>query len=254
MNAPAVIKAARSRPKKAASALAPAASLAGMRLWKDVADDVRVDPAKPGCLPASIDATEPTAAPDFAADAVPAAVPQVVSGPVAEAIETAAEAPILVVVAEGGLEPHVSPFPQRTRDERRKDSDILGYWARIRGDRAMPAWKDLDQNQIAYFWPNSFLMACISRGDHAPPMVARATRIIDDDGVADRSADLAFTAAMVSWIVRVSLDVATVAAPLDDRWTFPTESGEWMQCDLMAMPLSDTGRRVDHVLCHVKRV
>lgn len=256
MNAHAVIGPEKARRKKAPATLAPAASLAGMRLWKDAPGDAGPDPQKPGCLaepaPATA-ATTPLAAPP------PHVVP--LAEPAQPLPDTALVPPPLppeaiapeFTVADGGIEPHVSPFPQRARDARRKDSDILGYWARIRGDRPMPAWKDLDQNQIAYFWPNSFLLACVSRGDHAPPMIARASRIVDDDGLADRSGDFEFTAPMVSWIVRVSRDVATVAAPLDDHWTFPTASGAWMKCDLIAMPLSETGERVDAVLCHVKQ-
>jgi hypothetical protein len=161
------------------------------------------------------------------------------------------EVPLEII--EGGLERHVSPYPQRARDGRRCNSDILGYWARIRGDRAMPAWSDLDANQIAFFWPNSFLLACVFRGDHLPPMISRATRITDDDGLADRSRDIAFTPDMVGWIVRVSADVAAKKVPLDETWTFATASGDWMTCNLVAMPLGTNGR-VEHVLCHVRRM
>ncbi len=247
MNAQAAIAKSASQPAGVTARAAPAASLAGLRLWKD--EDAAVPASSAALAPAPL-------VPALQATPTQATVPPAehnldaltdASGDEAES------APMAVTIAEGGLPKHVSPYPQRARDESRRDSDILGYWARIRGDRDMPAWRDLDQNQIAFFWPNSFLMACISRGERGRPMISRATRVVDDDGMADRSADIPFTAAMVSWIVRVSLDVASIGSPLDDSRTFLTESGEPLAFDLIALPLSETGARVDAVLCHLKR-
>ena len=263
MNAQAVMKADAVRKSEAAKQPAPAASLAGMRLWKEPAQGESV---KQDCL-ATRPETQETApevsallgyetvdpitvplalkpVPDVHADASEDLATPVIAEP-----EIAAEE---LVITEGGLPPHVSSYPQRARDERRKDSDILGYWARIRGEREMPAWTDLDQNQIAYFWPNSFLLSCISRNDRGTPMISRATRIVDNDGLADRSADLEFTPPMVSWIMRLSFDVASMAMPLIDTHVFRNEEGERMTCELVALPLSQSDDRVDHVLCHVK--
>lgn len=265
MNAQSVMTADTTRKGEAAKQPAPAASLAGMRLWKEPTEGKA---AKPDCLiglpkaepelPSvsvllgceTVDPiTVPMPMPIEPAVEAQADVAEDVSVPTSTDSELTAES---LEIAEGGLPPHVSPYPQRARDERRKDSDILGYWARIRGERDMPAWTDLDQNQIAYFWPNSFLLSCVSRNDRGTPMISRATRIVDNDGVADRSADIAFTPAMVSWIMRLSFDVASMGMPLIDTHVFRNEEGERLTCELVAMPLSQADDRVDYVLCHVK--
>lgn len=258
MNAPVMAVGAPSRAKKRA-ARAPAASLAGMRLWKGPAEDATADPHKPGCLAGLAGATDPAPAAASPSAMNPSAVSASREAP-SEATEPHGQGPDApdstsapIAIAEGGLEPHVSPYKHRARAETRRDSDILGYWDRIRGDRAMPAWRDLDQDQIAYFWPNSFLFECRGREHGGRPIILKATRVIDRDGLADRGADIAFTPPMVTWLLGVGVDVIEVESPLDGRHTFRTETGERESFEVIAMPLSADGEYIDHVLCHVKR-
>ena len=83
--------------------------------------------------------------------------------------------------------------------------------------------------------------------------ILKATRVTDNDGLADRGHDIAFTPPMVSWILGVGVDVIEVESPLDGHHTFRREDGERDTFDIIAMPLSADDRHIDHVLCHVKR-
>ncbi|MEZ5669746.1 MAG: hypothetical protein R3F55_20365 [Alphaproteobacteria bacterium] len=266
--APAKAPRRRAATKGATSQKAPAASLSGMRLWKADGQETAAA-AKPGMLTGlAAPAAEAEPAPARTPLALVADAPRPTLTPVVVSWQEALAGglPVLtvdpadhenlaphptVMLVEGGLPEHVSPFPQRARDESRRDSDILGYWARIAGARPMPAWRDLDANQIAYFWPNSFLLAC-KRGNHGRPLISRATRIVDNDGMADRSADIAFTPQMVAWIVRVSLDVARVGEPLGQDKRFVGPTGHDLDCEMVALPLGEEDGTVSHVLCHVK--
>lgn len=257
---------------KSATQAAPAGPPVGIRLWKDRAaepGDTADGPApeeaaaEPGEAPSRggrsfLYRTDiefgpgPAPVAETPAVAPPPAPPPVEAVPVEPAPEADEPTPP-VAIAQDDLPDHASPFPQRARDNRRRNSNILGYWARIKGDRPMPAWHDLDKNQIAFFWPNSFLLACDPRSSRGKPVISRATRIADNDGMADRGADIAFTAPMVAWILKLSAAVVGEARPLTDNHVFKTEDGQVLDCHLIALPLSGTDGQVDHVLCHVKR-
>ncbi len=187
---------------------AAAASLAGLRLWRDGdRDDSEISPTAGGLASPSQDSPANPAAPE----------------------------------------------PQR-RDDLGKDSDIYSYWCRIKAGRKLPAWRDLDANQIAFHWPNSFLLAC--RGNGGPGQtaaIAGATRITDTDGTADGNADIAITTPMIEWIVNLSTDVAERARPLWDEQIFSSAAGVTLSCEVIAMPLGEDGGTVDHILCHLRR-
>ena len=252
---------------------APAASLVGMRLWKSNDDHYAAAFAKAGSLSGVAEMRQPAAAKPSEAESGPPTPaeaglePVVVTwesdcteqqsildvDPMASHPRDCNEPHPVVMLVDGGLPTHVSPYPQRARDERRRDSDIIGYWLRIAGEREMPEWRDLDADQIAFFWPNSFLLDC-KRGSHGRPLISSATRIVDSDGLADRKADITFTPPMVASIVRVSMELLESGEPQGQTIVFKRDEGEPIRCEVIALPLGGDTGRIDHVLCHVKLV
>lgn len=203
----------------------------------------------------------PAAAATSTPEAPPAAPPPL---PATPAEPVAATAPPAALAVPAPIAPiPAAPIPAapttpavRSLQRTRLNADIHGYWNRLRQTRPFPAWHEMNVGEIAFYWPNSFLLSCDggpgdSRGG---AMISRAVRVVDPDFGQDTggTAEIKFTQPMIEWILSIGREVARFGQPVRDSERFDTPGGA-ATYQVIAMPLGDDPRRVDRILCHVRR-
>jgi hypothetical protein len=258
--------------------LAPAASLASLHLTRR--RGAPPAPAKAGDL--SLARSGSVATVEQPAQAEPPAVPARAEGPAdAGAAPAAAEAPTLDPARPDAADP-VGPASPATEDRPAADPapalapmaapvpapaqaapaaaparaavrlppDIFGYWTKLRQGRRFPAWDDVDREEVAQRWPNSFVLAC-DGGDGSPARIGRAARVGGDEA-AGRQHALPLSEPVIEWILATGRDVARYGEAIRDEEVFDSPRGR-AGYRIVAVPLSDDQRRIDHILCHVSR-
>ncbi|MFT6559122.1 hypothetical protein [Sneathiella sp.] len=136
--------------------------------------------------------------------------------------------------------------------------DILSYWMEIReGGRRYPSHQSLDPNVIGKNWPNCILVHCnrdIGRlqvkFDFTHAIRQAAYGELSEEEILGR---IEFTPMIVDWILSVGQTVSSTRKPAHTTEFFPTLTGE---CPLrvIALPLSESGRDIDHVLCYIQKL
>jgi len=134
-------------------------------------------------------------------------------------------------------------------DQTNESSDLIAYWARLRGPRRYPTSKEIDTKMVSFFWPFSILFKVSDGGEtieierSIDPMssfqggLARAT---GEDGAPQF--------ALTEWIVSVARNAAVQREPVTATTQIP---GPDMNRSYkgIAVPFSD-GDTIDHVLAH----
>lgn len=135
--------------------------------------------------------------------------------------------------------------------------DILSYWMDIRRGRRYPSWQTLEPEQIGKHWPNCILVHCnkdLGRLQVKYEFTNALRQAIQsdtpDEGVIER---IEFTPMIVDWILGLSRIVASGGKPTHDTEYFPSFNGEF-PLRVIALPLSDDLRSVDHVLCYIQQL
>ncbi|NNG04278.1 MAG: hypothetical protein HKM95_09285 [Inquilinus sp.] len=134
----------------------------------------------------------------------------------------------------------------------RMPQGLVKYWMSLTGGRRYPSWSDFDQKMIADCWPNSMVLTS-SRNDDGEVMIAKVTRIADQDSPAPTgSKRVEYTPALTEWILSLGKEVAGSGKPMQESDRFPTSEGI-VRYQIILLPLSDEQSGIDHVLCHVYR-
>ncbi len=148
----------------------------------------------------------------------------------------------------------VSPLP---RPQLPVPNDILEYWMQIRDGRRYPSWSALNPDIIGAHWPNCVLI-------HINKDVGRLqVKYEFTNAIRKAAAELGpeelilshieFTPMVIDWILSQSRSVAANGKPCHDTEYFPTLTGE-DPLRVIALPLSDNSRSVDHVLCYLQKL
>ncbi len=134
----------------------------------------------------------------------------------------------------------------------RRGEEITAYWTRLRGSRPYPAVSDLDSELIAADWPNSILFRCRAGSGALMPDMSFLPR---QDGGTGPSADegkIQLSPLMLQWLVSLAEDAVRNQRPVEDVESFPSAQRA-IAYRAAALPLSDNGSEIDHVLCHVEQ-
>jgi len=145
--------------------------------------------------------------------------------------------------------------PQVKRTE--APGDILDYWMQIRNGRRYPSWTLLDAEFIGSNWPNCVLI-------HINKAVGRLQVKYEFTNAIRKAAQetepeeailhrIEFTPMIIDWILAQSRSVATNGKPCHDTEYFPSLTGEF-PLRVIALPMSDDSRTVDHVLCYLQKM
>jgi hypothetical protein len=136
-------------------------------------------------------------------------------------------------------------------------TDILEYWMQIRNGRRYPSWQSLDADVVGVNWPNCILVHVnkdvgrLQVKYEFTTAVRKAAQKVAP--LEDIIAGIEFTPMIIDWIISQGRDVAASGKPSHDTDYFPTLTGE-IPLRVIALPLSEGARAVDHVLCYVQKL
>jgi len=134
-------------------------------------------------------------------------------------------------------------------DQTNETSDLVSYWARLRGPRRYPSCAEIDHKMVSFFWPFSILFRITDGGEtieierSIDPIssfrggLARAT---DDDDAPQF--------ALTEWIVSVARNAAFQRQPVVATTTIPGPY-ENRTYRGVAVPFAEA-EAIDHVLAH----
>jgi hypothetical protein len=184
------------------------------------------------------------------------AVPVTPPAPVARNAPIPAEPAPAVDAAGPAAEPSSpTPTPPRPAAERieRRPADIVGYWNQLKEGRRLPSWSALDSALIAERWPNSLLLTCDGDSDRLKleSMFTQALRTANPNG-GGAATGIQFTPMLTDWVLSLGREASQRGTPIVDTEAFPSLAGD-DRYRAVALPLSDDGTDVDHVLCHLAR-
>ncbi len=154
------------------------------------------------------------------------------------------------------------PQPARPRNtgwgvQKPSPPDILSYWMDIRQGRRYPSWQALDPQQIGVHWPNCVLVHCNKEAGRLQVKYefTNAVRKVALSNITDeeRIDRIEFTPMVVDWILGLARDVALSGKPTHGTEQFPSLKGEF-PLRLIALPLSEDLRSIDHVLCYIQQL
>ncbi|MEP3245295.1 MAG: hypothetical protein ABJN40_14125 [Sneathiella sp.] len=136
--------------------------------------------------------------------------------------------------------------------------DILNYWLDIRGgSRRYPSWEALEPAVIGKNWPNCILVHCNRdvgrlqvKYDFTHAIRKAAYGETPEEEILGR---IEFTPMIVDWILSVGQSVASSRKPAHATEFFPTITGE-VPLRVIALPLSESGHEIDHVLCYIQKL
>lgn len=215
---------------------------------------------QPGLVAAAVETAEDgneapaaDASPEAASSAPPAPPPAPEPAVAEAAVPLPAEPADEDGTAHAEIIPEqAAPPPLRRRVRKPGNADIYGYWARMRDGRRFPSWADMDPAEIAYHWPNCFLLTCERSAEQRRSVIARATRVTSPETPANPLLEIAFSGAMVDWVLKVGREVIEFGQPLRDSETFDSASRA-PTYRIIALPLSERQTAIDHILCWVSR-
>ena len=133
----------------------------------------------------------------------------------------------------------------------RRGGEITAYWTRLRDNRPYPAVSDLDPELIAVDWPNSILFRCRAGSGALMPDMSFLPRQDGGNGLNTDDGKIQLSPMMLQWLVSLAEDAVRNQRPVEDMEFFPS-ARRAIGYRAVALPLSDDGSEIDHVLCHVK--
>lgn len=142
--------------------------------------------------------------------------------------------------------------------QRNTPPDILSYWMDIRGgQRRYPSWQSLEPEVIGKHWPNCILVHCNREAGRLQVKYdfTQAVRKVlqtetPDEELLNR---IEFTPMIIDWILGIGREVAASRKPAHSTEHFPSVIGDF-PLRVIALPLSDNGRDIDHVLCYIQKL
>jgi hypothetical protein len=130
-----------------------------------------------------------------------------------------------------------APLPY---DDVRSVDDLVDYWDRLRGGRALPLLSRLDRTRIAISWPNTLL---VSFDADQTPQLTRLSRLTHD---------VLVTSAVTEWILSCARRVARLGKAMETDRDFPGEPNT-RQYQLLLLPFAGATGASDHMLCNLRR-
>jgi hypothetical protein len=151
--------------------------------------------------------------------------------------------------------PPPTPAAAAAAPVERRPADLAEYWNQLKQGGRLPSWSKLDSTLIADRWPNSLLLSCGGGSDRLKlqSMFTEALRTANRNGGGDRSEGIEFTPMLTEWVLSLGREASRRGTPIADTEPFPSLTDD-LRYRAVALPLSDDGTDVDHVLCHVERV
>ncbi|WP_169568886.1 hypothetical protein [Sneathiella limimaris] len=135
--------------------------------------------------------------------------------------------------------------------------DILNYWLDIRQGRRYPSWRSLEPEKIGQHWPNCLLIHCnreIGRMQVKYEFTTAIRKVAEKYTPEEQRIDrIEFTPMVIDWILGLGREVATTGKPTHGTDRFPSLTGE-MPIRLIALPLSEDLKTIDHVLCYIQQL
>jgi len=193
--------------------------------------------------------------PDIAPTEVSVEIPVEISVPPPAGTSTSATEPI---TAPPAIRRPAPPKNTGWGQPKQVPPDILTYWMGIRKGRRYPSWESLEPDIIGKYWPNCILVHCntdIGRLQVKYEFTNAVRKATQDDALQEKEfiKRIEFTPMIVDWILSLGREVANSGKPSHDTEYFPTLTGE-CPLRLIALPLSDNARKVDHVLCYIQQL
>jgi len=134
-------------------------------------------------------------------------------------------------------------------DQSNDSSDLVAYWARLRGQRRFPAYSELDRKMISFFWPFSILFKVSDAGKNIEIDSSIDPVSSFRGGLAPATSDGdAPQFALTEWILEVARNAADEGQPVNAN-TMISGPFEHRNYRGVAVPLGDSDT-VDHVLAH----
>ncbi len=143
--------------------------------------------------------------------------------------------------------------PQATRlSETPGDpDDIAAYWERLRGKRAFPSRKELDDKTLGFYWPYSVIFRIEDHGRRIEVETAVAPTSSIKAGWLYAGGDggkLQFV--ITEWLMPLVRAAAVRGITIDETSLLPL-AGRAVRYRCIALPFSEDGVGVDHVLTHI---
>lgn len=143
--------------------------------------------------------------------------------------------------------------PQATRlSETPGDADdIAAYWDRLRGPRAFPSRKELDDKTLRFYWPYSVIFSVADQGRRIEVETAVNPTSSIKAGWLRAAGDggkLQFV--ITEWLMPLVRAAAQRGITIDETSLLPL-AGRAARYRCVALPFSEDGVGVDHVLAHV---
>lgn len=151
-------------------------------------------------------------------------------------------------------DPPAAPAPPLApqRQAAARPNDIFRYWTLHRNGRAMPALSALNLDEVAKNWPDSLLLRFAAGSRHLELEMSFSKNAMargHQPNTQERRID--YTPAVVEWVLSQGLTAAKDGTPARVMAEFETET-EVRRYSMVALPLSEDGANVDHILCHLQ--
>lgn len=127
--------------------------------------------------------------------------------------------------------------------------DMFRYWTLHRKGQAPPPLSALNLDEVARNWPDSLLLRFTAATGHLElEMSFSKTAMQGGEGSAPQ---IDYTPAVIRWVVEQGRSAANDGSPTRATEDFETEAGV-RRYSVIALPLSEDGASVDHILCHLQ--
>lgn len=143
--------------------------------------------------------------------------------------------------------------PQATRlSETPGDADdIAAYWERLRGSRAFPSRKELDDKTLGFYWPYSVIFRINDQGRRIEVEKAvNPTGSIKAGWLRSGGDGGKLQFVITEWLMPLVRAAAARGVTIDETSLLPL-AGRAVRYRCIALPFSEDGVGVDHVLAHI---
>ncbi len=143
--------------------------------------------------------------------------------------------------------------PQATRfSEAPGDTDdITAYWERLRSKRAFPSRKELDDKTLGFYWPYSVIFRIEDRGQRIEVETAvNPTSSIKAGWLRAGGNGGKLQFVITEWLMPLVRAAAVRGITIDETSLLPL-AGRAVRYRCIALPFSEDGVGVDHVLTHI---
>ena len=128
--------------------------------------------------------------------------------------------------------------------------DIATYWSELRNGRRYPSYGDLDLTTVAINWPNCLLLRNTGGAFQPDATFLQRMRAQHPSRYGIEVEPIEFSSMVVEWIVAAGLKAARSGGIQRMSEVFPVQRKS-VTYRVVALPLSEDQRVINHVLCHV---